>query len=119
MAFQCSRLPARHNTSPAIALGSKCSEGDPALPIAFEGRAKGRSRRIGTTSTSHDSGGERKSRIMFIESKAEGLTGSARIGRVSSSMTGATLHYAERAFRSLKGRESKANDFDVETGEPD
>ena len=58
-----------------------------------------------------------KSRIMYIESKAEGLTGPARIGRVTFSKRGSTLYYAGRAFQSLKGSGFKANYFDVESGE--
>jgi hypothetical protein len=58
-----------------------------------------------------------KSRIMYIESKANGLTGPARIGRVTFSKTGATLYYGGRSFRSLKGDGFKANYYDVETGE--
>lgn len=59
-----------------------------------------------------------KPRIMYIESKAEGLTGPARIGRVTFSKTGATLRYRGREFRSLKGDGFKSNYFDVETGDP-
>lgn len=58
-----------------------------------------------------------KSRIMYIESKGGGLTGPARIGRVTFSRSGATLHYKGKAFRSLKGLGFKANYDDVETGE--
>jgi hypothetical protein len=58
-----------------------------------------------------------KSRIMYVECKAGGLSGPARIGRVSFSKTGATLYYAGKEFRSLNGRGFKANYFDVETGE--
>ncbi len=58
-----------------------------------------------------------KSRIMYIEAKSVGLTGPARIGRVSYSKSGATLYYAGKAFRSLKGFGFKSNYFDVETGE--
>jgi hypothetical protein len=58
-----------------------------------------------------------KSRIMYIESKAGGLTGPARIGRVTFSKSGATLHYAGKSFQSLKGRGFKANYFEVESGE--
>jgi len=58
-----------------------------------------------------------KSRIMYIESKSEGLNGSARIGRVTFSKTGATLNYAGKSFQSLKGAGFKSNYFDVETGE--
>ncbi len=38
-----------------------------------------------------------KSRIMYIERKAGGLTGPARVGRVTFSQTGNTLYYAGRA----------------------
>lgn len=58
-----------------------------------------------------------KSRIMYVESKVGGLTGPARIGRVTLSKTGATLYYRGRTFQSLKGRGFKANYFDVESGE--
>src|SRR5687767_14154438 len=58
-----------------------------------------------------------KSRIMYIESKASGLTGPARIGRVTFSKTGKTLYYQGRTFQSLKGAGFKANFFDVATGE--
>jgi hypothetical protein len=71
-------------------------------------------------------------RIMYIEckgggfvdfcgvaqlSQSGGLHGSARIGRVTFSRTGATLHYGGKSFQSLKGSGFKANYFDVETGE--
>ena len=56
-------------------------------------------------------------RIMYIESKSGGLTGPARIGRVTFSKTGATLYYRGRAFQSLKGAGFKANYFEVETGD--
>lgn len=56
-----------------------------------------------------------RSRIMYIECKADGLNGRGRIGRVSFSKTGASLYYAGKTFRSLKGG-YKANYFDVETG---
>ena len=55
-------------------------------------------------------------RIMFIENKSTGLTGPARIGRVSFSKTGRTLYYQGRKFQSLKGG-YKANYFDVESGD--
>jgi hypothetical protein len=58
-----------------------------------------------------------KSRIMYIESKAAGVTGPARIGRVSFSKTGRTLYYRGRSFQSLKGAGFKSNYYDVETGE--
>lgn len=51
------------------------------------------------------------------ESAGGGLHGTARIGRVTFSRTGATLHYRDKSFQSLKGSGFKANYFDVETGE--
>jgi hypothetical protein len=51
------------------------------------------------------------------ESTGGGLHGSARIGRVTFSRTGATLHYRGKSFQSLKGSGFKANYFDIETGE--
>lgn len=58
-----------------------------------------------------------KTRIMYIEYKGEGITGPGRIGRVSFSKTGKTLHYGGREYRSLHGSGYKANYFDVDTGE--
>jgi len=58
-----------------------------------------------------------QSRIMYIESKAGGLAGRARIGRVAFSKTGATLYYDGKSFQSLKGSGFKSNYFDIETGE--
>ncbi|MBH2015819.1 MAG: 1-deoxy-D-xylulose-5-phosphate synthase [Burkholderiales bacterium] len=58
-----------------------------------------------------------KTRIMYIESKENGLIGEARIGRVSFSKTGATIYYRGKAFQSLKGYGYKANYFEVESGE--
>lgn len=58
-----------------------------------------------------------KSRIMYIENTAGGLTGDARIGRVSFSKTGKTIYYAGKSFRSLDGAGFKSNFRDVETGE--
>lgn len=58
-----------------------------------------------------------KCRIMYIESKAGGLTGSARIGRVTFSKTGATLYYAGKSFRSLKGDGFKSNYYEIESGD--
>jgi hypothetical protein len=54
---------------------------------------------------------------MYIESKADGLTGPARIGRVSFSKTARTLYYRGESFRSLKGAGFKANYYKVGTGE--
>ena len=58
-----------------------------------------------------------KSRIMYIESKAGGLTGPARIGRVTFSRTRATLYYGGKVFQSLKGQGFKSNYYDVDTGD--
>jgi hypothetical protein len=57
-------------------------------------------------------------RIMYIEDKASGLTGPARIGRVSFSKSGRTLYYRDRSFQRLKGGgASKSNYYDTDTGE--
>ena len=58
-----------------------------------------------------------KTRIMYIENKAGGLSGPAQIGRVSFSKTGRTLYYDGKAFQSLKGSGFKSNYYDLETGE--
>jgi hypothetical protein len=69
-------------------------------------------------------------RIMYIECKGGGfveqwgyaqstnggLHGTARIGRVTFSRTGATLHYGGKSFQSMKGSGFKANYFESETG---
>jgi hypothetical protein len=65
-------------------------------------------------------------RIMYIECKSGGLSGPARIGRVSFSKTGKTLHYAGRQFASCHGSAGrqfpsligfKANYCDMDSGE--
>jgi hypothetical protein len=53
---------------------------------------------------------------MYIEDKSSGLTGPARIGRVTFSKTGKTVYYQGRAFRSLKGQGFKSNFYEVGTG---
>jgi hypothetical protein len=58
-----------------------------------------------------------KTRIMYIERKAESLSGPARIGRVSFSKTGRTLYYGGKTFKSLKGAGLKSNYYDAETGD--
>ena len=60
-----------------------------------------------------------RSRIMYIESKAEGLNGPARIGRVTFNKTGKTLFYRDQSFQSMKGRGFKANYRDTEAGDDD
>jgi hypothetical protein len=62
-------------------------------------------------------GGAMKTRIMYIEYKGEGISGPARIGRVTFSKSGKSLYYQERRFQTLGGRGCKANYFDVATGE--
>lgn len=54
---------------------------------------------------------------MYIESKAEGLNGPARIGRVMFNRTGRTLYYKWQSFQSLKGHGFKSNYRETETGE--
>jgi hypothetical protein len=58
-----------------------------------------------------------KTRIMYIESKAGGLTRPARIGRVTFSKSRATIYYHGKAFQSLRGGGFESNYFDIETGE--
>jgi len=58
-----------------------------------------------------------KSRIMYVELKMDGLRGAGRIGRVSVSKTGRTLHYCGRTLAPLKGHALKANYFDTKTFE--
>jgi hypothetical protein len=58
-----------------------------------------------------------KSRIMYIEYKGDGLSGPARIGRVSFSKSGKTIYYGGKKFQSLKGAGFKANYVDIETGD--
>ena len=57
-----------------------------------------------------------RSRIMYFESKADGLMGPAVIGRVYSSKSGKTLYYKGLRFQSLKGEGWKAN-YEVESGD--
>ena len=58
-----------------------------------------------------------KSRIMYIELKSgQNDRGPARIGRVTFSRSGKTLHYGPKRFQSCKGG-GYANYFDLETGE--
>ena len=56
-------------------------------------------------------------RIMYIEDKSDQLVGPARIGRVTFSKSGKSLHYKGKTFQSLKGNGFKANYFDVESGD--
>ena len=58
-----------------------------------------------------------RSKIMYIEYKGDGLIGDARIGRVTFSKTGQSIHYNGKTYQTLSGSGFKANYFDVETGE--
>ena len=58
-----------------------------------------------------------KTRIMYIEDKSTGLSGAARIGRVTFSKSGKSIHYRDQTFQTLKGSGFKSNYFDVETGD--
>lgn len=57
-----------------------------------------------------------KTRIMYIEHK-EDLTGNAKIGRVTFSKTGKSIHYDGKTFQTLNGSGFKENYFDIETGD--
>jgi hypothetical protein len=62
-------------------------------------------------------GGEIIKRYSYTDQLVEGgLTGPARIGRVTFSKTAATLYYQGRSLQSLKGGGFKSNYFDIETG---
>jgi len=59
----------------------------------------------------------KKTRIMYIEDKSAGLNGPARIGRVTFSKSGQSIHYQGRTFQRLGGDGYKATYFDSETGD--
>jgi len=59
----------------------------------------------------------KKTRIMYIEDKSAGLNGPARIGLVTFSKSGQSLHYGGRLFQRLGGDGFKANYYDAETGD--
>lgn len=56
-----------------------------------------------------------KTRIMYIEFKGTGVTGPARIGRVSYSKTGRTLIYRGKTFKPFRG--FKANYVEIDSGD--
>lgn len=58
----------------------------------------------------------KKTRIMYIENKSDGLNGEARIGRVEFSKSGRSIHYNGKTFQSLNGSGFKANYFEIESG---
>jgi hypothetical protein len=53
---------------------------------------------------------------MYIEEKGNEAYGPGRIGRVQLSKTGQTLYYQDKIFKPLKGRGSKANYEEQESG---
>ena len=52
---------------------------------------------------------------MYIENKADGLVGPARIGRITFSKRGKTLYYKGLSFQTLAGAGFKANFVCLET----
>jgi hypothetical protein len=56
-------------------------------------------------------------RVMYIESKADGLVGPARIGWVHIRDKGKRLDYGNQSFRTLRGHGFKSNYYNVETHE--
>lgn len=58
-----------------------------------------------------------KTRIMYLERKADDIVGPARIGRITYSKTLKTIYYHGRCFASLNGTGIKSNFYDAETGE--
>ena len=61
------------------------------------------------------SGVSARSRIMYMENKAESLSGPARIGRVTFSKSRRTIYYGGRAYQRVMGY--KYNHVDAETGD--
>lgn len=59
-----------------------------------------------------------RSRIMYIESKADSLQGPARIGRVTFTKSGKGIYYKGREFYRIGGFGSKANYAEAGTREP-
>ena len=56
-------------------------------------------------------------RIMYIEYKGDDIVGPARIGRVTFSKSGKSVHYRGKKFGGLRAYGFKANYVDVETRE--
>jgi hypothetical protein len=71
------------------------------------------------TSEARVTGAKGPTRIMYIENKTDGngLTGPARIGRVSFSKTGKMIYYRGGKFRSLKGAGFKSNYAEIHSGD--
>jgi hypothetical protein len=58
-----------------------------------------------------------KPKIMYIENKSEGHSGSAWIGYAEFSKSGQTLYFDNKALKKLKTTGISGNHFDLETGE--
>ncbi len=60
-----------------------------------------------------------RQRIMYIENKSDGdgLKGEARIGLVTFSKSGKSIHYAGRTFQTLSGGGFKSNYVDIDSGD--
>jgi hypothetical protein len=58
-----------------------------------------------------------KPKIMYIENKAEGHSGSAWIGYAEFSKSGQTVYFNNKALKKLKTKGISGNHFDIETGE--
>jgi len=56
-------------------------------------------------------------RIMYMEKKLDGVTGPARIGRVTFNKSGKTIFYGDQIFRTITGGGFKTNFYDEKTGE--
>jgi hypothetical protein len=55
-----------------------------------------------------------KPRIMYIEVKPDGVSGPARIGRVTFSKSGRSIYYRRRCYEAIKGGVN-GNDWDSAT----
>jgi len=58
-----------------------------------------------------------KPKIMYIENKSEGHSGSAWIGHAEFSKSGQTVYFDNKALKKLKTTGISGNHFDIETGE--
>ena len=59
-----------------------------------------------------------RTRIMWIENKGDnGIVGPARIGRVTFSKSGKSIHYQSKELLTLAGQGFKSNYIDIDTGE--
>lgn len=58
-----------------------------------------------------------KSKIMYIENKSAGHSGSAWIGYAEFSKSGQTVYFDNKSLKKLKTTGISGNHFDIETGE--